>query len=242
MFFGIIVLIVVIVSYYGNGGSSIHGGGGYVGVRGSGGFRGGSGCFSEDTLVWTKNDTRPDTTARRIPVRYLQEGHLVSTMDLDRSCEEHQETAWTRSTDVTTYMGHFRAHTFTLATGHRLTVTSPHIMIIWKNKIPYFLRADHVMVGDEMRVQDIITQVTMIETKMVGSKVAIETEDGTIQVNGVLASGFCDDNSDTMNKVMKVQPMIENYKYNHFGEIYNSMCMDAVAWKTNLMINNGVSS
>ena len=71
------------------------------------------------------------------------------------------------------------------------------------------------MAGDEMRVQEIITQVTMIETKVVVSKVAIETEDGTIQVNGVLASGFCDDNPDTMNKVMKVEPMIENYKSNH---------------------------
>ena len=242
VFFGVIVSIVVIVSYYGKGSGSIHGGGGYVGGMGGGGFRGGGGCFSEDTMVWTKNDTRPDTTARRIPVSYLKEGQLVSTMDLDRSCEENQETAWTRATDVTTYRGNFRVHTFALATGHRLTVTSPHIMIIWRNKIPYFLRADHVMAGDDMRVQEIITQVTMIETKVVVSKVAIETEDGTIQVNGVLASGFCDDNPDTMNKVMKVEPMIENYKSNHFGEIYNSMCMDAIAWKTNLMINNGVYS
>ena len=77
---------------------------------------------------------------------------------------------------------------------------------------------------------------------MVDTKVAIETEDGAIQLNGVLASGFCDDNPEAVDKMMKVDPMIEIYKSNHFGEIYNSMCMDAIAWKTNLTINNGVSS
>ena len=92
-----------------------------------------------------------------------------------------------------------------------------------------------------MSVEETITRVTMVETKMVDSKVAIETEDGTIHVNGVLASGFCDDNPDAVDKMMKVDTMIEGYKSNHFGEVYKSMCMDTIAWKNNHMINNGFS-
>lgn len=215
-------------SSYGRGGRS-----------GGGGSKGG--CFAKNTMVWTKNETQPDKDAIRISVNYLKEGQLVSTMALHASSEVNHGTAWTRATDVTTYRGHFKVHTFTLSTGHQLTVTSPHIMIIWRNKIPYFLRADHVTKGDEMSIQETITRVTMVEIKMVDTKVAIETEDGTIHVNGVLASSFCDDDPDAFHKMMKVDPMIENYKSNHFGEAYKSMCMDTIAWKNNHMINNGFS-
>ena len=169
------------------------------------------------------NETKPDKDAIRITVNHTKEGQLVSTMALHASSDVNHGTVWTRATDITSYRGHFKVHTFTFATGDQLTVTSPHIMIIWRAKISYFLRADQVTKGDEMSVQETVARVTMVETKMVDTKVAIETEDGTIQLNGVLASGFCDDNPEAVDKMMNVDPMIEIYKSNHFGEIYKSV-------------------
>ena len=69
-------------------------------------------------------------------------------------------------------------------------------------------------------------------------KVAIETEDGTLQVNGVWTSGFCDDNVEAKNRIAEYKPVIEDYKFRHFGEEYNSICMDKVAWEIAYHRNN----
>ena len=86
------------------------------------------------------------------------------------------------------------------------------------------------------------TEVKSIKTKTITVKVSIETEDGTIEVNGVLASGLCDENPDIIHSVVKAKERLESYKVSHFGEVYNTMCMDTKAWYTTYMINNGFSA
>ena len=84
-------------------------------------------------------------------------------------------------------------------------------------------------------------KVIHIENHVISTKVAVETEEGTLQVNGILASGLCDDNPELMKSIMKVQPMVKNYKSCHFGEEYDAMCMDSDAWMNAYLVNNGIS-
>ena len=74
---------------------------------------------------------------------------------------------------------------------------------------------------------------------IIKSKVAVETEDGTIQANQVLASGICDDNPQAIGRVLDAKKMLNDYKLEHFGEDYSNTCMDTVAWKDAYLSNNG---
>ena len=111
--------------------------------------------------------------------------------------------------------------------------------MIWKNGISYFLRADQIQVDDVMKVGYLMSRVVRIENHSIASKVAVETEDGTIQANGVLVSGLCDDNQKVYDTIVKVGPYVKNYKSNHFGKDYNTMCIDSSTWKKSYLINNG---
>ena len=93
-----------------------------------------------------------------------------------------------------------------------------------------------------MRVGELLTQVIEIKIHSINIKVGIETEDGTINANGILASGLCDDNSELFERVMKAGNFVKNYKSFHFGGAYNTMCMDTLSWKKAYMINNGYSA
>ena len=251
---GFVVLIIVLVQNsngdgwgggYGGGYSSSGGGyrsRSYGGGRGRGGGRGGGGrggCFDDTTIVWTKNETQLDEYAKQVMAKNVEEGDLVATIDLSLQPNERDTFMWTRATDVTISNGSWKAHSFIFNNGHHLTVTSPHLMIIWKDGIAYFKRADQIEVGDKMKVGKLMTRVTRIKNHMIASKVAIETEDGTIQVNGVLASGLCDNNPEVINRVANVGSIVKKYKSSHFGVDYNTMCMDSFAWKNAYMVNNG---
>ena len=230
-------------SYDGVGGSGV-GRGRYRGSRlGSGGWgRGGGfgrGCFFENTTVWTKSETQDDTMAIRVFVKDLKEGDLVGTLDLSKRKPKKYQFMWTRSTDVTSHAGNWTAHTFAFSNEQYLTTTSPHLMIIWRNEMLYFVRAENIQIGDEMIVNGIKSQIVNIKNHMIKRKISIETEDGTIQVNGVLASGLCDNNPEVVNRIVKYKPFIKEYKTRHFGVKYDNMCMDEVAWKNAYMINNG---
>ena len=117
-------------------------------------------CFSDSTSVWTKNETSPDTTADQIMVTSLREGDLVGTLDASSTTNQYNKFMWTRATDVTIYKGNWTAHTFVFTSHLHLTVTSPHLMIIVKKDGFYFIRADHVKIGDEMFVNKKLRQVT----------------------------------------------------------------------------------
>jgi hypothetical protein len=180
---------------------------------------------------------------KQILVKNLKEGDLVKTRYLKMQRNEPRDITWTRVTDVThSKGGNWESHSFLFENGNDITVTSPHIMIIWKNEEPYLIRGDQVRVGDVMIVDEKATEVKRIKTKTITVKVSIETEDGTIEVNGVLASGLCDDNPDIIHSVVKAKERLENYKVSHFGEVYNTMCMDTKAWYTAYMVNNGFSA
>ena len=200
-----------------------------------------NGCFHDRTMVWTKNETESDQSARQIVVKEIKEGNLVGTTEIDMNLNNVLDFSWTRATDVTHLNGAWKAHSFTFASGHHLTVTSPHLMIIWKYDAPYFVRADQVQVGDEMKVGFRITKVNKIENHIIYAKVAVETEEGTLEVNGVLASGLCDNNPEVMKRIVKVKPMIKKYKASHFGEEYGVMCMNSDSWMNAYLINNGMS-
>ena len=74
---------------------------------------------------------------------------------------------------------------------------------------------------------------------MIEQKVSVETEDGTIQANGVLVSGLCDHNPEVVGRMVKLENYVTDYKVNHFGEEYLEMCMDTMAWENAYRINNG---
>ena len=223
----------------GYGGSYGGSRGGYGGSYG-GGRGGGWGCFSENTIALTKNETQPDTKAKEILISNLKEGDLVGTYEPSFHQEGKFQFAWTRATDVTISNGNWIAHTFKFSKGHHLTATSPHLMIILKHGKSYLIRADDVQVGDTMIVNGTVTNVQNIQTLIIKRKVAIETEDGSVQVNGVLASGICEDNPEAINRTVHLKALIKRYKSIHFGLEYNEMCMDSIAWKNSYLINNGL--
>ena len=106
----------------GSGGSSggYGSGGGRPGVVGSGA---GWGCFAADTMVWTKNESMPDTFATKVMVKNVIEGNLVGTLDTSSKPTENYKFMWTRATDVTIYQGNWNALTITFVGGHHITVT-----------------------------------------------------------------------------------------------------------------------
>ena len=255
---GLIILIIYICamrisgdvggSYYGvgsSGGTYYRGGtsgGSYYGgsrLGGRGGGRGG--CFSETSLVWTKNESQSDNFAQLVKVTNIAEGNLVGTLDISTKDDYKYEFSWTRATDVTIQEGDWKAHTFVFDNRNKLTVTSPHLMIIKRNGMMYFLRADNIQIGDEMIVNKEAVQILDIKVQRIKKKVAVETEDGTIQVNGVFASGLCDYNPDVVNRIVKFETYIKKYKSNHFGYEYRYKCMEREAWKKNYLINNAIS-
>jgi len=83
-----------------------------------------------------------------------------------------------------------------------------------------------------------LLQVTGIRSHTINTKVAIETEDGTLQANGVWTSGLCDDNFEVENSIVEFQVIVKDYRFSHFGKEYNHMCMDAVTWKISYQRNN----
>ena len=182
-------------------------------------------------MVWKKEETQPDKDAVQISINMLQEGDLVGTGDMDRKSSMPNEFLWTRATSVAVSTGgNYKAHNFTFSNDLHLTVTSPHIMIIWKDEKSYMVRADQVRVGDKMIVEENITQIRSINTFTINTKVYVETEDGTLKANGVLVSGFCDNNPELKTTTTMAQNKIESYTASHFNETYNSMCMDVTSY------------
>ena len=235
----IIIIIILIVTLSESGG----GGGGYYG-GGGGGYRsrgGGWGCFSDSTLVWTKNETVSDSTAREILIKNLREGDLVGTLEPSFHQAIKHKFMWTRATDVTVSNGNWTAHTFEFWNGQRLTATSPHLMIIFGSGRYYFTRADAVQINDQMIVNGVMAKVSNIKNHILTRKVAVETEDGTVQVNGVLASGICDDNPDAVERIVEYESFMQDYRYRHFGKSYENTCMDRDTRKCAYVINNGYS-
>ena len=109
---------------------------------------------------------------------------------------------WTRATDVDLFWGSWKGHNIIFLGGQNIKVTSPHLMITWKDGQSYIIRADQVHVGDKMKVGNILMSVEKIENYVIKSKVAVETEDGTIRVNDVLASGVCDHNPQAVETIV----------------------------------------
>ena len=100
------------------------------------------------------------------------------------------------------------------------------------------MRAENVQVGDVMIIDGRESKVEVIKNLMIEGKVAIETEDATIQANDVLVSGLCDYNPDVMARTAKFEMHAAKYTLNHFGKDYFEMCMDTVAWENAYRINN----
>ena len=116
-------------------------------------------------MVWTKHERQVDEEAKQIPIKYLKEGDLVGTMTVIYPPEKDlEEIQWTRATDVTAYDGNWKVHRFMFASGHQITVTSPHIMIILPDRDPYLVQADQVKIGDVMKLRLTMSQVAKIQT------------------------------------------------------------------------------
>ena len=82
----------------------------------SGGGQGsGGGCFLADTMIWTKNESMPDTYASERMVKDVIEGHLLGTLDTSALNEGRYKFMWTRATDVTIYHEVCKAHNFSFS-------------------------------------------------------------------------------------------------------------------------------
>ena len=195
-------------------------------------------CFSADTMIWTKNESASDMFATEVMVKDVIEGHLVGTLDTSVQNAGQYKFMWTRATDVTTYHGIFKAHNFSFSSGHHITVTSPHLMMVLKDGKLYFVRADNVQIGDKMLVNGTQSKVTSIQTFKMNTKVAIETEDATIETNGILASGLCEDNPDVVDRIVVSNALVKDYKRSHFGDSSNEICMAYKTWKKAYNLNN----
>lgn len=239
----VLVFLFIIIDIDGSGGGG--GGGWFYGGRSRGSYGGGSrggggwGCFDATMTVLAKNESQPDALAKQIMIKDLEEGDLVATSSLETSKDIVQELVWTRATDVDIFWGSWNAHLFEFEDGMQIKVTSPHLMILWRHGASYFVRADAVQVGDVMKVYGNLKPVIKVKNFVIKSKVAVETEDGTIQANQILASGLCDDNPQAFERVVEARKMLNEYKLSHFGEDYSHMCMDTVAWKDSYLMNNG---
>ena len=208
------------------------------GSGGGGSWSRGGGCFDSSMIVLAKNESEPDSKAKKIMIKDLEEGDLVQTLDLNLESQNPKNLRWTRATDVDIFWGSWKAHQLLFESGYDITVTSPHLMVIWKKNIGYLVRADNIQIGDEMIVDGQKTKVVKNKSYFISSKVAVETEDGTITVNNVLASGLCDYNPETLEKVVEAEQFLQKYKLEHFGEDHFSNCMDVVAWKNKFLLNN----
>lgn len=206
---------------------------------GGGGMGGGGMCFDASMTVWAKNETQPDQDAVMIMAKDVEEGDLVKTIDLANPDQNLNEFIWTRATDVDIFWGNWEAYHFVFASGHDIKVTSPHVMIVSNNGVLYLKRADQVQIGDQMKVGNEMTRVTEVFKYRMKTKVSIETEDGTIQVNDVLATGVCDDNHEITFRISKAQEMLQDYKRSHFGEHIDNQCMDTIDWMNAYLKNNG---
>ena len=45
-------------------------------------------------------------------------------------------------------------------------------------------------------------------------------------------------NFEVENSIVEFQAIVKDYRFSHFGEEYNYMCMDAAAWKIAYQRNN----
>ena len=136
------------------------------GGKGSGGGRGsgGGGCFSSDTMVWTKNESMLDMFATEVMVKDIIEGNLVRTLDTSLKQAGEFKFMWTRATDVTIYQGKWMAYNFSFSSGHHITVTSPHLMMIKKEKEFYFLNsAPRPRRGSSLLLRSLSSRVNIMQ-------------------------------------------------------------------------------
>ena len=189
-------------------------------------------------MIWTKNESTPDTYVTEIMVKDVIEGHSVGTSDTSVQNTGHYQLIWPRATDVTIYHEICKAHNFSFSSGGHITVTLPHLMMVLKDGKFYFIRADNVEIGDKMMVNGIESKVTNIQTFKMNMKVAIETVDATFETNGVLASRLCEDNPDVVDRIVVSNALIMDYKIRHFGESSNEKCMAYKTWKKAYNLND----
>ena len=76
-----------------------------------------------------------------------------------------------------------------------MTVTSPHLMLVFKPDGPVMLPARSLAVGDLMHAPAGAPQpvaVTAIKDLTLDTKVNVETASGTLIANGILVSAMCE--------------------------------------------------
>ena len=235
----IIIIVLAVLFLFSKHQHARNGGVGSGMSLGGGGMGGGGMCFDATMTIWAKNETEHDKDAKLIMAKDVEEGDLVKTVDFASLRISDSDFTWTRATDVDIFWGKWQAYNFVFENGHHIRVTKPHVMIIWRSGQWYFVRADQVQMGDQMKVDQEMVHVIEVFTNIIKAKVAIETEDGTIQVNNVLTSGFCDDTPQASSLTLKAWHLLHKYKQLHFGDITNNACMDNVSWKNMYLKNNG---
>ena len=120
----------------------------------------------------------------------------------------------------------------------KLIISPFQVTVVLKDGKFYFLRADNVEIGDKMMANGMEAKVISIQSFKMNMKVSIETEDATIETNGVLVTGLFEDNPDVVDRMVVSNALVTDYKRSHFGESSIEICMAYKTWKKAYVLNN----
>ena len=168
-------------------------------------------CYKDDTKVEIHGG---GTTT----VAELKVGDNIKSLD----SLEHTENIFSKVVDARIIEGSFTAHKLHFSNGSSLTVTSPHYMIVYKGKNAKVVPAIDVQIGDYMRMRDgNLSSVVRVSDIQLDRKVNVNTESGLMYVNGVLATGMCENGP---KEIPSVDEFLEDYLASHrdfFGQLNN---------------------
>ena len=163
-------------------------------------------CYKDDTEVEIQGGGTKTVAELRV-------GDKIKSM---RSLEDTRCT-FAKVIEAINIEGSFSAHELVFGNGSSLTVTSPHYMLVYKGKTAKVVRAVDVQLGDYMRMRNgSLSSVVRVRVTELSHKVSINTESGLMYVNGVLATGMCDQGPEDVDSA---EAFLSDYRETH--RLYN---------------------
>jgi len=136
-------------------------------------------CYDEETEVEKEG-------GETVSVKDLLEGDKILS-------QRDGKKFYDKVTNVTTIEGKVTAHKLEFSNGKSITVTSPHLMMIWKENEMQSIAAMNVQVHDVMQMENgQYSKVTRITNTVLDRKVNVNTQEGLMYANGIFTTGMCE--------------------------------------------------
>ena len=143
----------------------------------------------------------------KIHVKDLKKGEMIQSI-------KDGKKFYDKVIEVSIFEGKFQAHKFVFSNGKTITVTSPHLMMIWKGSEMVMTAARDVKMHDLMCFEnDKFAKVTEILDITLDRKVNVNTLGGMMYANGVLTTGMCE--KPAMDLPAPAKDVLENYIKTH---------------------------